>query len=552
MKDRNNNSLKEKKTENKKENKYIDLKSIIVIGISLLFTFIVLATIQGIMGKKVVTITDNAAEQYYYDGRFDDAIKEYTSMQDKDVWPISTVEIANICSLEGDITYSDSLLREAMVKRDKVMNEDKDKYIEQDKELINKVVFIFYINNELDQAESLGEYYLGEYDTYKPLLKTMFAVYLAKGETEKAEELVKAYPVDNESAYDLAILAKMQIILGNYNDGLENLKKSYDLDKNEVKSFDVIRETCEFNKSKLLEKVEELSEENPNEKVYKVWLEEINLIDGSNNNPEKDIINEINRNITLKEVDKDSYVYKYVKAWDYYNKGDYEKALECCNEAIKANPENSESFGILMPEILISMKEPTKVDGYIRTAVYNEPFNYNLISSIGKIYQNKIGDNEKAIGCFNLALLLNKDEDKLYYNLALANINIENFDDAIEDLKKAISINNNYKYYRALGTTYFNKGDYEDAIENIRKAYSLNDKDVLSLNNAACYYAMVEHDIWRAYSNIESAYKDMPSDLDESLKEVITTNYNLIKNLYDKYVNDESTPIIVDGLKLIY
>ena len=63
---------------------------------------------------------------------------------------------------------------------------------------------------------------------------------------------------------------------------------------------------------------------------------------------------------------------------------------------------------------------------------------------------------------------------------------------------------------------------------------------------------MVEHDIWRAYSNIESAYKDMPSDLDESLKEVITTNYNLIKNLYDKYVNDESTPIIVDGLKLLY
>ena len=63
---------------------------------------------------------------------------------------------------------------------------------------------------------------------------------------------------------------------------------------------------------------------------------------------------------------------------------------------------------------------------------------------------------------------------------------------------------------------------------------------------------MVEDDIWRAYSNIESAYKDMPSDLDESLKEVITTNYNLIKNLYDKYVNDESTPIIVDGLKLLY
>ena len=71
---------------------------------------------------------------------------------------------------------------------------------------------------------------------------------------------------------------------------------------------------------------------------------------------------------------------------------------------------------------------------------------------------------------------------------------------------------------------YFNNKDYDKAIESIRKAYSLNEKDVLSLNNAACYYIMVEEDIWRGYSNIESAYNDMPSDLDQDLKDVITNN----------------------------
>ena len=130
---------------------------------------------------------------------------------------------------------------------------------------------------------------------------------------------------------------------------------------------------------------------------------------------------------------------------------------------------------------------------------------------------------------------------------------MENTDEAIKDLKKAISLNEDYyKYYRTLGTVYFNNKDYDKAIESIRKAYSLNENDVLSLNNAACYYIMIEKDIWRGYSNIESAYNDMPSNLDKELKDLITSNYEAIKKVYDKYVNDESTVINIDNLELAY
>ena len=216
MEKKKNHSLKEKKEVNK-ENEYIG--SIVTLILSIIFAFVVLMSIQLIMGDRTVTISNNKAEEYYYDGKFDDAINEYMLMQNDDVWPIWTVKAAEV-------------LREAVVKRDKIMLENGDKYIEQDKELINEVVFTFYINNELDQAESLGEYYLTTYSKYKPLLKTMFAVYLANGDTKSAEGVVASYPVDDESAYDLAILAKMQIMLGNYDDGLNNLKKSYNLDKN--------------------------------------------------------------------------------------------------------------------------------------------------------------------------------------------------------------------------------------------------------------------------------------------------------------------------------
>lgn len=550
MEKKKNHSLKENKEVNK-ENKYIG--SIVTLVLSIVFAFIVLMSIQLIMGDKTVTISNNKAEQYYYDGKFDDAINEYMLMQNDDVWPIWTVKAAEVYSVKGDIAQADNLLREAIVKRDKVMLENEDKYIDQDKELINQVVFTFYINNELDQAESLGEYYLTTYSTYKPLLKTMFAVYLANGDTQSAKEIVDLYPVDEESAYDLAVLAKMQIMLGNYEDGLDNLKKSYNLDKNEIKSFDVIMETCEFDKSKLLNEINKLSEENPKEEAYQVWLEEINALDESNMDLTESIIDEINNNIDVDNLDKDSYVYNYIEAWNYYNKGQYDKALEACNAAIVANPEYENTFGILIPKILIATENSDKVEGYFRTAIYNEPFNYNLITSIGKIYENDLQNYDKAKETFNFVLSLNKDEDALYYNLAFVDLAMENTDEAIKDLRKAISINkNNYKYYRTLGTVYFNNKDYDEAIESIRKAYSLNENDVLSLNNAACYYVMVDKDIWRGYSNIESAYNDMPSDLDQDLKDLITRNYEAIKKVYDKYVNDESTAINLDNLELVY
>ena len=153
----------------------------------------------------------------------------------------------------------------------------------------------------------------------------------------------------------------MQIIIGNYDDGLDNLKKSYNLDKNEIKSFDVIMETCEFDKSTLLDEINKLSEENPKEEAYQVWLEGINKLDESNKDLSKVIIDEINTNIDVDTLDKDSYVYNYVEAWSYYNKGQYDKALEACNEAIVANPKYTNTFGILITKILIATENPDKL-----------------------------------------------------------------------------------------------------------------------------------------------------------------------------------------------
>ena len=549
MENKKNDSLKS----NKKliKNKYVE--PIITIGLSILFAFVVLISIQSMMGTKTVTITNNKAEEYYYDGKYDEAINEYMTMQKEDAWPIWTARVAEIYSIQGDITQANNLLKEAIVKRDKLMLENGDEYLEQDKELINEVVFTFYMNNDLEQAESLGEYYLESYNTYKPLLKTMFAVYLANDEKDLAKGIVNSYPVDKDSAYDLATLAKMQIMINDYYNGLENLRLSYEIDKNEIKSYDVIMEACQFDKEKLLKKVTELSEENPKVEAYKAWINEINSFDEKNIDFSKNVIDEIKNNINTDELEEDSYVDLYIKAWENYNKGQYDKAKEFANEAILANSDYENTYGMLMPNILIATENSDKIEGYIRKAIFNEPYNYNLIVNIAKLYEDKLSNLDKAKYYYDYALTLNKNNDELYYDLALLNLKMDKVDDAILDLNKAIAIDEDKSdYYRALGTIYYNEKEYDKAIENIRKAYSLNEKDVLALNNAACYYITVDKDVWRAYSNIESAYNDMPSSIDSESKKLITNNYNAIKKVYDKYVNDENTIVDVQGLELAY
>ena len=549
MENKKNDSLKS----NKKliKNKYVE--PIITIGLFILFAFVVLISIQSMMGTKTVTITNNKAEEYYYDGKYDEAINEYMTMQKEDALPIWTARVAEIYSIQGDITQSNNLLKEAIVKRDKLMLENGDEYLEQDKELINEVVFTFYMNNDLEQAESLGEYYLESYNTYKPLLKTMFAVYLANDEKDLAKGIVNSYPVDKDSAYDLATLAKMQIMINDYDNGLENLRLSYEIDKNEIKSYDVIMEACQFDKEKLLKKVTELSEENPKVEAYKAWINEINSFDEKNIDFSKNVIDEIKNNINTDELEEDSYVDLYIKAWENYNKGQYDKAKEFANEAILANSDYENTYGMLMPNILIATENSDKIEGYIRKAIFNEPYNYNLIVNIAKLYEDKLSNLDKAKYYYDYALTLNKNNDELYYDLALLNLKMDKVDDAILDLNKAIAIDEDKSdYYRALGTIYYNEKEYDKAIENIRKAYSLNEKDVLALNNAACYYITVDKDVWRAYSNIESAYNDMPSSIDSESKKLITNNYNAIKKVYDKYVNDENTIVDVQGLELAY
>lgn len=564
----------------KKLNNIEWFEPVFTISMSLIVTFVIIVAVKSMFSEQDISIASNKAEEYFYEGKYDDAISEYTELQKSDEWPIWRVKLAEVYAIKGDYEKSDMLLREAIIIRNRLIEKNKEKYLEKDKEFMNEVVFNFFMNNEIEQALSLGEDYILNNDKYKPLMRTMFAVYMAAGETENANDIVNEYEVDKDSAYDMALLASMQMMTEDIEDGLYTLKMAYELDNNEIKVFDVIRDLTYYNNEELLTKLIELSE-TTNDEAYNMFLAKAYLIDSEDYSSSENILKllgesskeSINYKLMESEILRSkgkveeansiidsiinskerSYSIDYISAMELYNEGKYDKALEYCKKSILENDDYPDNYENLIPNILLEKNDVSSIDSYFRTALLREPFNLKMIVKIGDYYAYKLEDYDIASDYYNLALRINQDDAELYYTVGNMEISKGEYEKAAEYLEKAISLDdNNNKYYRALGIIYLKLGENEKAIESTRYAYYLNEEDVLALSNVGCYYLSVEGDIWRGFSNIEAAYEEMSDNLDEESKNMIIENYTKAKKLFDSYIEEEETEFIVPDFHLFY
>lgn len=565
------------------KNKYVE--PIVVISASCLFVLIMILGIKSFTTVDEISITSSSAEYLYYENKYDEAIEEYKKMQEEDNWPIWTVKIANIYSLKGETDTANTLLKEAISKRDKIVkDEGYDKYIEQDLELINSMLFIFTLNKQYDEAISLGEQYINEYGKNNTILKTLFLAYVANNDLYKAEEVIENYQLDESSAYDISELASMNMLINKGDNGIELLKDAWALDKNELKIYNVLESMYLFDKNSLINILEDKLKES-DEDAYKVFLAKaysmskdtadkaLNIIneldDEESNNIVTDIIKfEINKNLNnideasnyldeaidkSEAINKESYITNYLLSLKSINNDKYDEALIYAKKSINGSSNNSEIYGSLIPQILIKKQDFNAIEAYYRTALEKEPYNYEFIISLADYYANVVSNDNKARYYYELALDVRKDDCSLYLKIVDLDIKEQKFDEAISKLEEAIKIDDeNPVYYRTLGALYLEQGMNEDGIELTRKAYAMNEKDSIALNNAGWYYLMVENDIARGYDNIKGAYDDMQASLDEDTKKIIIDNYNNAKKVYEEFLSDDSKEFDLSGINLIY
>jgi len=426
-----------------------------------------------------------------------------------------------------------------------------------------------------------GEVFLKKYSDDRTLLRTMFTVYMVNANKDKAKEIVNNYPRTDETANDLAILASMNMLVDDFDKGFVLLKDAWYKDKNEVKIFDVIAQIADYNKTDILDRISKLEKKEPNELAYKIWTAKIYSM--SNDSAEKaselvhkleneDVgnvnlmlikanmyqnIGEIDKSKeVLEEIIKDtpnSFIGYHAAAWQSCNNEKYDEAFKNCTKSIVMNKDYVDNYGFLIPEIMAKQKKGTEVEPYFRTALYKEPFNYNIIIKIAEYYGNTVKDTTKALYYYDLASKMKPNDAEIYYNMALIKLNNQRDDEAIELLKKSISINDKItKYHRALGTVYLNKEKNEYGLKEIRKAYAIDKNDILTLNNAGCYYISIDGDVERGMVNLKAAYDGINKETSAEDRTIITDNYKRVKELSEAYNKRNGATLIIPEIKLFY
>ncbi|GAA0179284.1 hypothetical protein SH2C18_21820 [Clostridium sediminicola] len=551
-------------------NKEVNKKIAIIASLS-----IVVVILLGFYVKRVITkkaeennklliqqseVKLSEGKTFFHNGDFEKAIEKYNEIDTTKLYDENRIEalkniyLSEAYNFNGDIDGAKEYIKKT---KDTKNTDDK---------VLYSIVTNEYLIGEIDSALSDGEKYFEINKENKDLIKTLLAVYLTKGENEKAQLMISTYPVDTLSAYDLSEYAMMYMIVGNREKGFELLKKAWDLNHDEFKIYDVLAHTSVYNKKANIEYINNLLNESPDEVAYKMWLAKIYSDDaktarGSINLlkqlEEKDIISLETKLIkamalnnlgesakateTINEAlasSNDDYRVYHTAAWLSINQGDIENAKSYAQKSIEKNQSYTDNYSFLMPEILIRSGEGEKINSYIWVGRFAEPYNYYIIDNLANIYLQRADGLDKAQELYLEAKTLNSNEPEIQYNLAIIDVNKGEIDKGIEILRKCIELNpNEGKYHRTLGSLLLTQGNGEEGISELRDAYKLDENDILTLNNAGSYYISFTDDIHRGYYNLQKAFAGLDEFTDDYYKKIVTENFEKAKLIIESIEN---------------
>ncbi|MEZ4533667.1 MAG: tetratricopeptide repeat protein [Cyanobacteriota/Melainabacteria group bacterium] len=183
----------------------------------------------------------------------------------------------------------------------------------------------------------------------------------------------------------------------------------------------------------------------------------------------EDAIQDFSRAIKLKGNEENILL---DRAAAYVYSDELRRAVRDYGRILKVNPENSKaSYG----RGLVYVKQKNYEDALkdFQSTVDSDPAYLNAYLQMGLLYS---GDdkNDKAVECFTKALNIRKRDD-LYYERALANYSLGQFDSALSDMSAAIGMNSKRKeYYNDRGYIYLKLNNIEKARADFQKALKLD------------------------------------------------------------------------------
>ncbi len=158
---------------------------------------------------------------------------------------------------------------------------------------------------------------------------------------------------------------------------------------------------------------------------------------------------------------------------DYYEKGDYDKAIENYNMAILLNPVFSEAY-FNRALSYYQLKNFDKSIADYTKSMELDPQNPIIYNNRGDAFYRK-QDFQSAIKDYDKAIMLNPNYLKAFYNRGLSYASVEEYEKAVEDFSKVIKLKADFaEAYHLRGLAYEYAGSMANAIADYEKALQLN------------------------------------------------------------------------------
>lgn len=209
-----------------------------------------------------------------------------------------------------------------------------------------------------------------------------------------------------------------------------------------------------------------------------IWMYEYNLA-----------IIEINKAIQINPFNPEAY---FLRSLVDNNLGKFDESLNDINKAIQESEKQNIQFADFYSwrgSLYITIRNLKKAEKDFLIALKIDPTNEIILTSYSCLLMemNKFPESKILLDSLYKK---NPNHNRILTNLAFVNIELQNYDEAIDLCDKGIKINSNDTII--LSTLYNNKGyayyflnRYEDALNQINKAIELNKQNSYAFKNRA-------------------------------------------------------------------
>ncbi len=156
----------------------------------------------------------------------------------------------------------------------------------------------------------------------------------------------------------------------------------------------------------------------------------------------------------------------------YYNKGLYDEAVDQLEKALKIDP----NFVLARNNLDIILKKTGRLEAKVERlarGIDREPYDEVKTLELADTYR-KLNRYSQSIIFYRKVLDFNQGSFEGHYGLGITLKLLGKYDDALEEVKKALEIKISPEVYKTLGEVYFNKGVVDLAIKNFQESISLD------------------------------------------------------------------------------